>query len=121
MADFTNIKHFKPSEFHYPDRMDQRLVEMLDDLREQLGLPIELNSDFRLPDHNAAVGGVQDSQHLTGHAVDIKLGPDGSYLYKILKLAFQIGFSGVGIKRKTGQGGLLHLDNRALDNEAWTY
>lgn len=121
MADFTNIKHFKPAEFHFPEKMDQDLINKLDTLREQLGEPIKINSDFREPDHNAEVGGVQGSQHLTGHAVDIALGPDGAYLYRILKLAFGIGFTGIGIKRVTGQGGLLHLDNRPLDNEVWTY
>lgn len=122
MADFTHIKNFKPEEFNHPEQMDQDLVEMLDVLRDRLRQPIHLSSSYRDAAHNASVGGVQDSQHLSGHAVDIVLPDDGQYHYDIVKLAFELGFTGIGEKRQTGHAGLLHLDNRLPGVRAkWTY
>lgn len=48
------------------------LVEaVLDPAREQLGMPITVNSGFRCAKHNAHVGGVVNSQHLRGEAADV--------------------------------------------------
>lgn len=50
----------------------QALVDnVLDPARELLGLPISVNSGYRSPALNKAVGGVADSQHLLGQAADI--------------------------------------------------
>ena len=50
----------------------QALVEhVLDPARERLGMPITVNSGYRCPAHNKAVGGVKNSQHLKGEAADI--------------------------------------------------
>lgn len=38
-----------------------------------LGKPIYVNSGYRCPRHNAAVGGVPNSQHMRGEAADIRL------------------------------------------------
>jgi uncharacterized protein YcbK (DUF882 family) len=40
-------------------------------LRGYAGFPFIINSGFRCPAHNAAVGGKPDSAHLTGEAADI--------------------------------------------------
>jgi len=39
-------------------------------IRKLLGVPITINSGYRSPDVNKAVGGAKNSQHLTGQAVD---------------------------------------------------
>lgn len=44
---------------------------VLDPLREWYGKPIRVNSGYRCPALNNAVGGVANSQHLTGQAADI--------------------------------------------------
>ena len=50
-----------------------RLVqEVLDPLREELGVPIRVTSGYRSPDVNAAVGGSRTSRHMLGLAADIK-------------------------------------------------
>lgn len=50
----------------------QALVSnVLEPVRERLGKPIVVNSGFRCPVHNAAVGGVANSQHMKGEAADI--------------------------------------------------
>lgn len=44
---------------------------VLDPLREWYGKPIYVNSGYRCPLLNKAVGGVANSQHLSGEAADI--------------------------------------------------
>lgn len=47
---------------------------VLDPVRETWGKPITVNSGFRCPKLNAAVGGVATSQHVRGEAADISAG-----------------------------------------------
>lgn len=48
------------------------LVEnVLDPLREWYGKPISVNSGYRCPALNKAVGGSATSQHMSGQAADI--------------------------------------------------
>ena len=44
---------------------------VLDPLREKWGKPITVNSGYRCPELNRAVGGVATSQHVKGEAADI--------------------------------------------------
>lgn len=53
------------------------LLESLDKLRERWGKPIYASCMYRCPEHNYAVGGVEDSQHVLGNAADIYV--DGDY------------------------------------------
>ena len=72
-------KHFDSVEFACPCCgavvIDDDLIVQLERLREYLGRygggPIHINSGFRCFDHNTAVGGVRNSQHLYGKAADI--------------------------------------------------
>lgn len=53
----------------------QALVEnVLDPLREWYGKPIYINSGYRCPALNKAVGGVGNSYHLKGMAADLDAG-----------------------------------------------
>lgn len=47
---------------------------VLDPLREMYGKPIIVNSGYRCPQLNAAVGGAKNSQHMRGEAADITAG-----------------------------------------------
>jgi GH24 family phage-related lysozyme (muramidase) len=47
------------------------LAKELDKIREEWGSPIQVTSWYRPSDINRAVGGVPNSQHLTGGAVDV--------------------------------------------------
>ena len=47
---------------------------VLDPLREAFGSAIRVNSGYRCPDLNKAVGGASASQHLRGEAADISAG-----------------------------------------------
>lgn len=48
-----------------------RLAERLQWLRNLAGVPGIISSAFRSPAHNAAVDGVESSQHVKGEAVDV--------------------------------------------------
>lgn len=48
------------------------LVHLLNRIREKWGKPIIINSAYRSPEHNAAVGGVPNSFHVQGLAADIR-------------------------------------------------
>lgn len=75
------MKHFTVKELRckccgqlHPEAKEniEALVDnVLDPARELFGKPIHVNSGFRCPLHNAAVGGVAKSQHLLGEAADI--------------------------------------------------
>lgn len=47
---------------------------ILDKARDAWGKPIIVNSGYRCPRLNKVVGGVSNSQHVTGEAVDITTG-----------------------------------------------
>ena len=64
-----------------------------------IGGPIELSCAYRCAAHNAAVGGVPDSQHRLGTAADIRT-PDYEFCNTPEQLAWyceQVGFDGIGI------------------------
>jgi uncharacterized protein YcbK (DUF882 family) len=49
------------------------LVQTLQNIRDAVGAPVIINSGTRCKKHNAAVGGVANSAHLTGEAADIQV------------------------------------------------
>ena len=58
-----------------PNGIDENIEalvdQVLDPARRKLGKPIVVNSGFRCPIHNSAVGGVNQSQHIRGEAADV--------------------------------------------------
>ena len=62
--------------------IDKRLVDLLDAIRERLGVPVTINSGYRCPEHNAEVGGVPNSYHTQGLAADITYDGIGKYYYQ---------------------------------------
>ena len=55
-------------------KLQTLIEELLDPIREKWGKPITVNSGYRCPALNAAVGGVATSQHQKGEAADITVG-----------------------------------------------
>ena len=47
-------------------------LTVLEPLREHFGMPVVVSSGYRCKELNKLVGGVRDSQHLTGEATDIQ-------------------------------------------------
>lgn len=80
-VNWNNIKYFKKEEFKcqcggkycngYPTDISPKLIDILEKLRAYFGKPITITSGLRCKKHNAAVGGVSNSQHMYGKAADI--------------------------------------------------
>jgi uncharacterized protein YcbK (DUF882 family) len=51
--------------------VDHELLWVLEDVRTTYGKPVHINSGCRCKEHNARVGGEEDSQHMKGTAADI--------------------------------------------------
>ena len=56
-----------------PENVKALVENVLDPLREKYGKPIKVNSGYRCPNHNLAVGGATQSQHMKGEAADIAM------------------------------------------------
>ena len=72
-------------------KVSQSLIDKLELLRAELKRPVIITSGYRCPKHNAEVGGVTNSQHLLGKAVDVKI--RGISPTKVGKVAKKVGFS----------------------------
>ena len=91
---WDSIKHFRKEEFRckcgkycdgYPAEMDRQVVRAADKVREHFGEQAHVSSGLRCRQHNADVGGVADSRHLTGKAID--LGVEGVSAEELLARA----------------------------------
>lgn len=101
-------KHFQPKEFEsrdgrkspFPLVVQDCLYELLEQIREQFGQPIIVNSGYRSPEHNARVGGAKNSMHVQGLAADIRPehGPNFQKDLERLKgICFKVCKGGIGI------------------------
>ena len=68
----------------FPHEPDSVLVELVDDLRAKAGRPAHASSGLRCPVWNEIQGGVSNSRHLTGKALDFSVeGMSGSQLLSL--------------------------------------
>ena len=98
-------EHFHSSEFackcgcgglNDGANINPRLVEVLENLRQLCGSPLELSCAYRCPEHNANVGGVSNSQHVFGIAADVQT-PEGLTPEQLYVLAERAGADGIGL------------------------
>lgn len=85
----------------------------LDRLREAMGHPLILNSGYRSPEHNAAVGGAKASNHMKGIAFDISMANVDPHRFEAE--ARKAGFNGIGLyppQKPTGARNFIHVDTR---------
>jgi len=117
-----HFKYFTYEEFDSPDiqgsgqMMCDTIIEMLDVVRAEYGKPIRISSGYRTEEHNQKVGGVSNSSHLKGLAVDIKV-KNGRERYELLNILTKY-FYRIGIGNS-----FIHVDID-LDkpqNVIWTY
>lgn len=57
----------------FPAEPDPVLVELVDDIRHDLGAPGYRSSGIRCRQHNTDSGGVADSRHMRGKALDFRI------------------------------------------------
>ena len=67
----------------FPAEPDQKLVELVDDIRHDMGAPGHRSSGLRCEIHNRNEGGVDNSRHKTGKALDFMIeGKSAQEVYK---------------------------------------
>lgn len=100
-------KNFKRREFGHAGNeapvMDEAFLDKLQAFRERVGRPVRITSGRRTAARNARVGGVPDSEHLFGRAVDLQV--DGMRPSALRRMAEEVGFTGIGIYKQH-----LHVD-----------
>ena len=116
------FKYFAWSEFDSPDQpgsgekhMNLAFVSKLDEIRADAGIPFVITSGYRTPAHNAKVGGVADSSHMKGVAVDISAPTDG-IRRKIAAAAIKHGVTRIGWGRS-----FIHLDMDSAKTQGITW
>ena len=94
---WRDVTYFMADEFDSPDlpgsgmlEMNPTLLVVLDKIRKDYGKPIRINSAYRTRLHNESVGGVNNSQHRKGNAVDIHIETqgDGDRLERLFNIHF---------------------------------
>lgn len=87
----------------------QDFMDKLEALRVAFGRPMRVTSGARCPAHNAAVSSTgRTGPHTTGRAADVEVMGDAAH--KLLRLALEAGFTGIGVKQK-GVIRFLHFDD----------
>ena len=90
-------KYFKPHEIV---GLKPELVRKLDEARGLAGIPFVINSGFRTETHNAEVGGMGDSSHKKGLAVDLRARNTNEH-FLITKALLDVGFKRISRKYPT--------------------
>lgn len=107
------MSHFAPDEFlckcgrsacDARTSINPALLDRLNHLRELVNRPLVITSGLRCAVWNVQEGGVKDSEHLVGDAVDVRCA-GSTERYEILSHAFAAWFARVGIGKT-----FVHLD-----------
>lgn len=103
-------KNFNLSEFQCKCgcgtvKVDRHLLEGLQGVRDRVGKAVRINSGYRCPKHDKAVGGTGSGQHTLGKAADIVV--SGYTSKEIAKIGEELGFNGIGTYAT-----FTHLDTR---------
>lgn len=119
---WDDIRYFRRAEFRcqcggkycsgFSAEPVEETVRLADEIRRRAGVPLNVNSGVRCKQHNADVGGVWNSLHLTGQAID--LAPIGGNIsvVRLQEIAEQ-----VQAEKLPNRGGLgrydwgVHIDN----------
>lgn len=91
-------------------KVDEKLVNFLQKIRDHFGQPVTINSAHRCADHNKKVGGASKSKHVDGMAADISV--KGIKPAEVAKYAETIGVLGIGLYETDKDGHFVHIDTR---------
>ena len=91
-------------------KVDEKLVEILQNIRDHFEKPVHISSAYRCSKWNKAVGGVSGSYHLYGQAADIKV--EDVAPADVAKYAESIGVLGIGLYETDADGHFVHIDTR---------
>ena len=106
-------KYFKEIE----ENMDIDFLAKLDKAREYANIPFIITSAYRTKEHNAKIGGVANSSHLKGLAVDIRVNSSKERFF-VLNALILVGFNRIGVAKT-----FIHVDDdkEKTNNVIWTY
>jgi len=109
MFDWSEFNYFKKEEFTCKcgcglNNIDENFVFCLDEARDVAGIPFKINSACRCESHNKKIGGVKDSAHVKGIAVDISARDDKSRFIIVSALL------AMGFKRVLLYDTFIHVD-----------
>ena len=91
-------------------KVDEKLVQILQQIRDHFGKPVHITSAYRCAAWNKRVGGVSRSYHLSGQAADIKV--EDTAPAEVAKYAESIGVLGIGLYETDSDGHFVHVDTR---------
>lgn len=101
---WNRVRYFRREEFRckcggrycegFPAEPEEALVLAAEQTREHFGVPMTVSSGVRCPRHNAGVGGVANSKHLTGKAMDFSVtGVGAEQVLAYVRLLPQISYA----------------------------
>lgn len=116
------MKYFKYHEFDCPTKkgtgklMEKNFLEMIDNAREIAGIPFYINSGYRTPEHNRAIGGSENSSHMSFCASDVHCA-NGQDRLIMVHAFIKAGFRRIGIADT-----FIHIDtDRNKPQSIWLY
>ncbi|MGI3212841.1 YcbK family protein [Roseovarius tibetensis] len=86
-------------------KLHPEALDTLQALRDRLGKPLIVNSGYRSPEHNRAVGGATRSKHMDGTAFDISMANHDPEAFE--RAAREVGFLGFGTYPRSN---FIHVD-----------
>ena len=117
-----DLKYFSLDEFDSPDeagsgsKMCTCFLKICDKIRADYGKPLRVNSGYRTEKHNAKIGGVKNSSHKIGKAVDFSCTNSGDRML-LLNAIYKNGINRVGVGK-----GFIHIDTDSTkSNACWLY
>ena len=126
-ANWSAYPNFTKAEFDCKhsgkNEMQHSFMAKLQALRTAYGKPLRITSGYRDATHPIEARKAKPGAHATGLAADI--GVSHADAHELLRIAFELGFSGIGVKQK-GSGRFIHLDTiEANQNQprphVWSY
>jgi uncharacterized protein YcbK (DUF882 family) len=94
-----------------------RLINRLNEAREEAGIPFIITSGPRCPSYNQQIGGATYSEHIDGDGADVACS-DSRTRWKIIDAAVKVGFNRIGIAKS-----FIHLGVSASNDQdvIWLY
>lgn len=122
--DWNKYPNFSAKEFDCShcgkNEMRADFMERLQALRNAYGKPMRITSGYRCAEHPIEAKKAKPGAHASGCACDV--GVEGADAHHLLSIAFQLGFTGIGVNQK-GTGRFIHLDTLKGPNRSsvWSY
>jgi zinc D-Ala-D-Ala carboxypeptidase len=112
MLDWRLYPNFSEAEFRCKHTgkapMHPEFMRRLQTLRTAYGKPLAITSGYRDATHPIERAKASPGAHASGRACDI--GVQGAEALRVLQLAIDLGFTGIGVQQKGG-GRFIHLDD----------